>query len=96
MLADAVLTEGGRAPLWRRLTLRLVFFASLGAAVALNPGKLFFLAISFPVIVLFFIAYGWMGRSVALAARTPTAAGLGLGLCLAWALGVTFPYFILL
>ncbi len=95
MLADAVLTEGGRAPLWRRLTLRLVFFASLAAAVAINPGKLFFLAIAFPVIVLFFIAYGWMGRSVALAARAPAAAGLGLGLCLAWALGVTFPYFVL-
>ncbi|MBK5926057.1 alpha/beta fold hydrolase [Rhodobaculum claviforme] len=93
MLGDAALTEGGRAPFWRVLVARGAFLASLGAAVALDFQSLFFLVIILPVIVLFFLLFGmmagWVGRRTGL----PAAAGMGLGLVLAWALGVTFPMF---
>ena len=90
MLADAVLTRG--AALWQRLTARAVFLASLALAVLLDTERLFFLAIIAPVILLFFLVYGLMGRWVAV--RTGAAsAGIALGLILAWALGVSFPLF---
>ncbi|MGY6411803.1 MAG: alpha/beta fold hydrolase [Alkalilacustris sp.] len=93
MLGDAFLTEGGRAPFWRVLVARGAFLGSLAAAVALDFQSLFFLVIILPVIVLFFLLFGmmagWVGRRTGL----PAAAGMGLGLVLAWALGVTFPMF---
>lgn len=93
MLADAALTEGGRAPLWRVITVRGLALASLGLAVALDFEGLFFLIIILPIILLFFILFGtvsgWIGR----ATWRPAAAGVGLGLFLAWALAVTFPMF---
>ncbi len=93
MLGDGILTEGGRAPFWRVLVARGAFLASLAAAVTLDFERLFFLVIILPVIVLFFLLFGmmagWVGRRTGL----PAAAGLGLGLVLAWALGVTFPMF---
>ncbi|MEL7211555.1 MAG: alpha/beta fold hydrolase [Pseudomonadota bacterium] len=92
MLADALTTAGGRAPFWHRLVARTTFFLSLGAAVALDFEGLFFLIIILPVILLFFIVYGLMGRWVA-QHQGAMAAGLGLGLILAWSLGVTFPLF---
>jgi hypothetical protein len=93
MLGDALLTEGGRASTWRVILVRGVFLASLGLAVALNFEALFFLIIILPVILLFFLLFGtmsgWVGRRTGL----PVAGGIGLGLLLAWALGVTFPLF---
>jgi len=90
MLGDALSNFG--APLWRRVMARVVFLASLGVAVALDFEGLFFLLMIAPVIVLFFLTFGTMGR--VFAARTgPVTAGLGLGLVLAWALGVSFPLF---
>ena len=94
MLADAVLTEGGRAPLWRVVTVRGLALASLGLAVALDFEELFFLIMILPIILLFFLLFGtvsgWIGR----ATWRPAAAGVGLGLFLAWALAVTFPMFV--
>lgn len=93
LLGDALLSEGGRAALWRVLCARAAFLMSLALAVALNFEALFFLLIILPVIVLFFLLFGtmagWVGRRTGL----PAAAGLGLGLVLAWSLGVTFPMF---
>jgi hypothetical protein len=60
--------------------------------VALDFERLFFLAIIFPVIVLFFLVFGSMGRWVGTAAGA-TPVGLALGLILAWSLGVSFPMF---
>jgi pimeloyl-ACP methyl ester carboxylesterase len=94
MLADALATEGGRAPLWRVLFARFVFLASLGAAVALDFQRLFFLVIIIPVILLFFTIFGLMGGFVGRRTGSPAASGLALGLILAWALGVTFPLFV--
>lgn len=93
MLADAVLTEGGRAPLWRVITVRGLALASLGIAVALDFERLFFLIIILPIILLFFILFGTVGGWIGRATWRPTAAGVGLGMFLAWALGVTFPMF---
>ena len=92
MVADAVATQGGRGPFWQRMVLRGGFFASLGLAIALDFERLFFLALIAPVILLFFLIFGLMGRWTADRAG-PLSAGLALGLILAWALGVTFPLF---
>ncbi|MCC1482667.1 alpha/beta hydrolase [Roseibaca sp. Y0-43] len=93
LLGDAVLTQGGRAPVWRSVVVRCAFLGSLALAVALDFDGLFFLVIIFPVIVLFFLLFGtmagWVGRRTGL----PAASGLGLGLVLAWSLGVSFPMF---
>lgn len=92
MLGDALISGAGRGTWTRRILARLGFLASLGIAVALDPSELFFLALIAPVILLFYVIYGLMGRWVAQRSGA-TAAGLGLGLALAWALGVSFPLF---
>jgi len=90
MVADAAVTGGGQAGLSRRLAARGAFLVSLGLAVALDFERLFFLLIIAPVIVAFFLVFGLMGRWTA-ERSGGTAAGAGLGLILAWALGVSFP-----
>jgi hypothetical protein len=94
MLADSLLTGAGRAPVWRVVLARTAFLASLLLAVMLNPDRLFFLLIILPVIVLFYIVFGAMGAWVGRRTGAPVAVGLGMGLTLAWALGVTFPLFV--
>ncbi|MGB0497227.1 MAG: alpha/beta hydrolase family protein [Rubricella sp.] len=91
MLADAVLTEAGRAPLWRTLLVRGAFLASLGIAVAIDLERLFFLIIIVPVILLFFLLFGMLGGWVGRRTGAPVVPGLANGLILAWALGCTFP-----
>lgn len=93
MLGDAILGAGGQAPLWRRLVLRLAFLASLALAVTLDFEGLFFLVIILPVIVLFFLIFGTMGGWVGRRTGLPAASGVGLGLVLAWSIGVSFPLF---
>ena len=92
-LSDALLTEAGRAALWRVLLVRTAFLMSLIVAVTLNFDRLMFLLIILPVILLFFLLFGtmagWVGRRTGYAA----VGGLGFGLMLAWSLGVTFPMF---
>ncbi len=92
MIADSFVTEAGRGALWRRVLARVVMFASLVLAAVINPGDLTFVVIVMPVFVLFYLVYGLMGRWVGRRSGA-VAAGLGLGLCLAWALGVSFPLF---
>ena len=93
MLSDAVLTDGGRARLWRVLLVRGAFLASLGLAVTLDFGRLFFLLIILPVILLFLTIFGTMGGWIGRRTGRPAIAGLGLGVFLGWALAVTFPMF---
>ncbi len=90
MLADAVLTRG--APLWSRVLARVGFLASLVFAATLDFEGLFFLLLITPVVLLYFLTFALMGRWVSLRAG-PGAAGLALGLILAWSLGVSFPLF---
>ncbi len=93
MLADSYLTEGGRAPLWRVLVVRISALTSLGIATALDLEGLFFLLLILPIILLFFLLFGTLAGWVGRATHRPLAAGLGLGVFLGWALGVTFPLF---
>jgi hypothetical protein len=90
MLADAALAV--RAPFWQRLLLRLGFLGSLVLAVMLDFERLFFLIMIAPVMVLFYLIFGTVGRSAAQVSG-PAAPGLALGIVLAWALGVSFPLF---
>ena len=92
MVADALVTDAGRASVARRVLARMAFLVSLGFAVALDFEGLFFLIMIAPVIVLFYALFGLVGRWVA-RRQGAMAAGLGLGLCLAWSLGVSFPMF---
>ena len=93
MIADALTADGGRAPYWRIFLSRGAFLASLGAAVLFDFERLFFLLIIIPVVLLFFVIFGTMGGFVARRTMSPIAAGIGLGLILAWSLGVSFPMF---
>lgn len=90
MLADAALTL--RVGLGQRLILRGAFLLSLGIAVALDFRGLFFLLMIAPVVLVFYLVFGTVGRAAALRGG-PLASGLALGLVLAWALGVSFPLF---
>ena len=90
MLADAMLTAQASAP--RRLAIRAGFVLSLGLAVALDFEALFFLILIAPVMILFYLVFGTMGRDVAVRSGS-LSAGLALGVVLAWALGVSFPLF---
>ena len=92
MLSDAVVTQSGRGVLWRRLLARAALIASLLAAAFIDPDRLIFLLLILPVLILFYIVHGLMGRWTAQRCG-PLAAGIGLGFCLAWALGVSFPLF---
>ena len=91
MLADSAMAAL-LAKLWQRLLMRLAFLASLGIAVMLDFERLFFLILIIPVIALFYLLFGFGGRWVAERAGA-LAAGIGMGLLLAWSLGVTFPLF---
>ncbi|MDJ0993511.1 MAG: alpha/beta hydrolase [Dinoroseobacter sp.] len=93
MIADAALTEAGQAPLWRRVATKLGFLLSLGIAVALDFEGLFFLLIILPVIVLYFLIFGSIGGWAGRRSGSVFGVGLGLGIILAWSLGVTFPLF---
>jgi hypothetical protein len=90
MAADAMVTYG--AGFWRRFAVRAGFLGSLGIAVTLDFEGLFFLLMISPVLVLFYLVFGPMGRQVAQRVG-PLAPGLALGVVLGWALGVSFPLF---
>lgn len=90
MVSDALLTTD--APLWRRIALRAGFLVSLAIAVALDFEGLFFLMMIAPVLVLFYLVFGTMGRATSRRSG-PLGTGLALGVVLAWALGVSFPLF---
>lgn len=91
MVADAMLTA--KASVLRRLALRAGFLASLGVAVALDFEGLFFLMLIAPVMILFYLVFGTMGRDTARRVG-PLSSGLVLGFVLAWALGASFPLFL--
>lgn len=93
MIADAVLTERGHAPLWRTLFARGMFLVSLSIAVALDFERLFFLLLIMIVILLFFLVFGTLGGVIGRRTGLAGIPGIGNGITLAWALGVTFPLF---
>ena len=92
MISDSTVSGAGRGALWRRIVARAAILMSLGGAALIDPEQLMFVFIILPVLLLFFFVHGLMGRWVAQRSG-PLSAGVGLGLCLAWALGVSFPLF---
>lgn len=92
MIADSYATGAGSGKWWHRIVARVALLASLGVAAVIDPERLMFIFIILPVLLLFFLVHGLMGRWVGQRSG-PATAGIGLGLCLAWALGVTFPLF---
>ena len=90
-LADEWLTRGGNPVRGGYALTKLCFLASLALAIALNPGKLFFLAIIAPAVCIFFIVYGLISAWAFRATNDPTVGALANAVTFAWAIAVTFP-----
>ena len=89
-LADAHLVWG--QPLWRRVALRIVLLVLLGGLMALRPESLGLNFTLLPVLALWSVVFGTLGRRTARRAG-PTAAGLALAPALAWSLAAALPRF---
>ncbi|WP_227269461.1 alpha/beta hydrolase [Roseobacter weihaiensis] len=91
VLADRVLAAG--APLWRRVTLRVVPVVALSGSMIVFPQSMGVLFTVLPVMVLFFVVYGTMARAVAVRTNPETAA-LALAVILAWSIAASTPLFV--
>lgn len=90
-MADEWLTRGPQARRGAYLLTKFCFLLSLAGAVALNPMKLFFLAIIVPAILLLQIMFGLISRWAYQATRHPLPGALANAFIFAWAISVTFP-----
>jgi dienelactone hydrolase len=90
-VADQLATRDDRAPRGAHLAAKAAFVLSLLLAIALNPPRLFFLAILVPALLLLFVVYGllslWLGRRT----RHPLVPATALALVFAWFIGAVFP-----
>ena len=90
-LANEWLTRGAGAGRGVYAASCAAFLVSLGIAVSLDFGRLFFLLIIVPVIVPFMLVFGlfsaWIGRRTG----DPLVAGTANAVAFAWAIGMTFP-----
>ena len=90
-LADEWLTRDPGAPPGAYLVSKIAFLVSLMAAIALNPHRLFFLAIIVPAILLLFIIYGLFSRWVYRSTGYPAVAAVANALAFGAFIAVTFP-----
>lgn len=90
MVTDALLVTG--RSILGRLFVRVSFLVSLGIAITLDFQGLFFLIMIAPVLILFYLVFGTVGRDASVRGGA-LSSGLALGVVLAWALGVSFPLF---
>jgi pimeloyl-ACP methyl ester carboxylesterase len=90
-IADEWLTRGPDARRGAYALTKFCFLLSLAIAVALNPMKLFFLAIIVPAILLLFLACGLISRWNYAATRHPLPGALANATVFAWGIAVTFP-----
>lgn len=90
-LADEWLTRGAEAPRGAYFASKLAFLLSLVLAIALNPGRLFFLAIIVPAILLLFVVYGLFSRWACARTASPVVAAIANALTFAWFVALTFP-----
>jgi len=89
-LGDRVMIHGrGIGP---RILLRLPVLIALFLAMIASPMRLGLVFTVLPVLVLFWLVYGTMARWLA-GRMGPTGAGIGAGLCLAWAIAASTPLF---
>jgi dienelactone hydrolase len=89
--AEERLARGQGAPRLAYFLLKLGFVVSLVAAIALNPQRLFFLAIVAPVVAILFTGFGFINRGAFKRTHAPAVAAFGSALALAYAISVTFP-----
>jgi pimeloyl-ACP methyl ester carboxylesterase len=73
------------------VVLPLAFLLSLAVAVALDPQRLFFLAIIVPVIVPFLLVFGLFSHWIYARTGHPLAAAIAQAVAFALAIGATFP-----
>ncbi len=90
-LADEWLARGHGAPRGAYVASKLAFLLSLVLAIALNPGRLFFLAIIVPAILLLFVIYGLFSRWALSRTDSPAVAALANTLAFGWFIALTFP-----
>lgn len=90
-LADEWLTRGAGGARWAYPASKLAFLLSLALAVALDPGRLFFLLVIVPAVLVLFLIYGVLGTWAYRRTGHPAVGGLTNAIAFAWALGVTFP-----
>jgi len=90
-LADEWLTRGTGTPRLAYAASKLAFVVSLALAVSLDFGRLFFLIIIVPVIVLFLLVYGLFSGWAYRRTGHPFVGGIANAVAFAWAIAVTFP-----
>jgi len=90
-LIDDWIARGGRGTWAKLLITRLLLLASLGAAVALDRGELFFLIILLPMIAAFFLVFGAMSAVAYARTGHPGPGSVMAAAALGWAVAVTFP-----
>jgi len=90
-LADEALTRSPRAPRIAYFITKVGFLLSLVLAIALNPGRLFFLALIVPAILVLFVVFGLFSRWAFRRTGHPLATALTNAVVFAWFMGVTFP-----
>lgn len=90
MLSDRLLVAG--AALWQRGLARVLPLAALFALMILRPEPFGLLFTVLPVMVLFYLVFGTMGRMIARRSG-PETAGIALGVVLAWSIAASQPLF---
>jgi len=90
-LADEWFTRGADAAPGAYVVTKLCFLLSLVGAIALNPQRLFFLAIIVPAILLLFVVYGLFSRWLGRASGHPATAAVANALAFGAFIAVTFP-----
>lgn len=93
-LVDEWLTRGEGVPRGAYGFTKGLFLLSLGIAVAIDLSSLFFLVIILPVILIFFAVHGFFSRWIYRATGSPFVAAVGNAVAFAWAMGVTFPMYV--
>jgi hypothetical protein len=81
----------GHAARGAYLASKAAFLLSLVAAIALNPQRLFFLAIIVPAVLVLFVVYGLFSRWAAKSTGYPGVAAVANALAFGCFIAVTFP-----
>jgi len=84
-------TRGEAAARGGHAAAKVAFLASLGLAVALDPGGLLFVVFILPAIVVFFLVFGLFAHWAYARTGHPAPGAIGNAVALAVALAVTFP-----
>ncbi len=90
-LADEWLVRGASRARGAYAFTKLMFLLSLSLAIALNPERLFFLAIVVPAILAAFVIYGLFSRWTFHSIGHPWAGAFANAVAFAWLIAVTFP-----